>query len=272
MIYPLTKDEEKLLFLLLLLFSLACNWNFCVDDDILIGNGIIRQNWTCSPEDRSSRQGFRLHMHGHRRKSQMHTLTDLWLCVYLRGFGVEQGHKSLLANMHACVWVCGCLCMSPPPGQGRTPPCELQWALTWPLNTDPLQSRGQRLMPHCCQSRLVYEQLLSRSQGAFRGELRVWGLCHWLSVIRLLVCTVQAVHSINTNCIRISTLIQMKTLFYFLNVVNTSVKPNVKKVALKQNNFTRWLQAFIHPSPLPLWFFFFVLHKICFIYVWGEVT
>lgn len=44
------------------------------------------------------------------------TLTDLWPCMYLRTFGMEEGHKSLLQ-----IGMCVCLCMSPPPGQGRTP-------------------------------------------------------------------------------------------------------------------------------------------------------
>lgn len=57
---------------------------------------------------------------------------------------------------------------------GPSPLRELQWALTWPLNTGPLQWQGQELMPHRCQSRLVNEQLLSRT---FREDLCVQHVC-----------------------------------------------------------------------------------------------
>ena len=128
--------------------------------------------WTCSPFDQSE-GGAKIQtgpVHGHRKKSLwlsppqnwMHTLTALWPYIP-EGAWHGVGHETLSCM---CICVCVCVCPSPlPPGQGRTP---LQWALTWPLNTDPLQSQGQRLTPHCCQSRLVNEQLLSRSQGAFR--------------------------------------------------------------------------------------------------------
>lgn len=85
-----------------------------------------------------------------------------------------------------CVYVrvCARVCTSPPPGQGRNPQCERQWALTWPLNTDPLQSQGQKLTPYCCQSRLVNEQPFPKSQGAFRVGLCVCACVVYIRIER----------------------------------------------------------------------------------------
>lgn len=94
-------------------------------------------------------------------------------CIHLLLCGREylrRPHAPWAPPAHTCVFVC----TSPPSGQGRDPQCERQWALTWPLNTDPLQSQGQELTPHCCQSRLGNEQPFSTGQG---GALSV--TCHW---------------------------------------------------------------------------------------------